>query len=65
MANIILKRVLQAIIPLFAIGREKEAENFLRKNKTVGLEKTTNQVLEQMRINSRFVKKYTVNSFSS
>ena len=58
LANMLLRRVLQAVIPICAIGREKETEAFLRKNKAVGLERTVEQVLEELRINSRFVRKY-------
>jgi len=58
LANMLLRRVLQSVIPLSGIGREKETEAFLRKNKVAGLERTVEQVLEELRINSRFVRKY-------
>ncbi len=56
LANMLLRRVLQTIVPTCAIGKEKEIEEFLRKNKEKGLERSVEQVLEMLRVNSRFVK---------
>ncbi len=58
LANMLVRRVLQSVIPICGIGREKEVENFLKKNKIKGLEKTVDQIFEELIINSRFVKKY-------
>ncbi|OGK09852.1 hypothetical protein A2767_01500 [Candidatus Roizmanbacteria bacterium RIFCSPHIGHO2_01_FULL_35_10] len=57
LATMLLRRVLQAIIPICGIGREKEVTEFFTMNKPAGLERSIDQVLEMMRINSRFVKK--------
>ncbi len=58
LVNMLLRRVLQAIIPISGIGKEKEVVDFLKKNKTKGLEKSIDQVLEELRINAKFVKLY-------
>ena len=58
LANMLLRRILQAVVPLSGIGRENAIENFLKKNKVAGLERTAEQVLEELRINSRFTSKY-------
>lgn len=54
----LLRRLLKVIIPIGAIGKEKQAKEFIKKNVTRSLEKTARQVLEELQINSRFVKKY-------
>jgi len=57
LANMLLRRLLQAIIPVCGIGKEKEVTAFFTKNKTAGLERSIDQALEMMRVNSRFVNK--------
>ncbi len=58
LANMLLRRILQSIIPTCGIGNEQEVKEFLLKNKTPGLERTVEQVSEELLINSRFVRKY-------
>ena len=58
LGSMLLRRILQAVIPICGIGQEKKVEKFLNKNKIPGLERTVEQVLERLRINSRFVSKY-------
>ncbi|MBI4225843.1 M1 family metallopeptidase, partial [Candidatus Roizmanbacteria bacterium] len=58
MANMLLRRILQSIIPICGIRKEMKVENFLETNKIKGLERTIKQVLEQLKINSRLVRKY-------
>lgn len=60
LAIMLMRRILQSIIPISGIGREAEIEKFLNKNKMLGLERSVEQTLEKLKINSRFVKKYKV-----
>ncbi len=57
-ANTILRRMLKTVIPTCAVGREKEAVMFLRKNKLPGMEKTYEQIEEELTVYSRFTKRY-------
>ncbi len=58
LATMLLRRILQSVIPICGISREKQVELFLRKNKVAGLGRTIEQVLEELRINTRFVNRY-------
>ncbi len=59
-ANTILRRIIKSIIP-YCLGYEKEADEFLKKNKVAGLERSYEQAIEELRINARFVKNYSKN----
>lgn len=56
-ADMLLRRVLKLIIPSFGIGREEEVREFLDGIKSVNLKKTVEQVMEELEIHSRFVKR--------
>jgi aminopeptidase N len=56
-ADMLLRRILKLIIPSFGIGREEEISKFLDGIKSVSLKKTVEQVMEEMEIYSRFVKR--------
>jgi len=55
-AHMILRRILQMVIPVCGIGREEEVEQFMKKYQTKSLEKTFEQIWEELQINSKFVK---------
>ena len=57
-STVLLRRLLKIIIPVGAINKTDEALKFLNQNKIMGLERTYDQVLEELRVNSKFVKKY-------
>lgn len=56
-ADMLLRRVLKLIVPSFGIGREEEIRKFLNSIKMVSLKKTVEQVMEELEIHSRFVKR--------
>ncbi len=56
-ADMLLRRVLKLIVPSFGIGREEEIRKFLNGIKMVSLKKTVEQVMEELEIYSRFVKR--------
>ncbi|MBU3979672.1 hypothetical protein KKE68_08335, partial [Patescibacteria group bacterium] len=56
-ADMLLRRVLKLIVPSFGIGREDEMRKFLDSIKMVSLKKTVEQVMEELEIYSRFVKR--------
>lgn len=56
----LLRRLMKVIIPVGAVEKEKQAKEFVRKNINRSLEKTASQVLEELEINNRFVKKYKI-----
>ncbi len=58
LAIMILRHLLQSIVPVAGISNEKEIIKFLGTHTPEGLEKTVDQVLVELEINSRFVKKY-------
>ncbi len=53
-----MRKTLKFIIPECSIGKEQEINLFLQKKKIAGLDKTYAQVLEELEVNSRFVRKY-------
>jgi len=61
LANMLLRKILKSIVPVCGVGYEKEIEKFLRENKISGLERTIDQTLEELRINSRFAHRYKIN----
>jgi aminopeptidase N len=54
--GVLLRRFVKIVIPTCGIGHEDEVKEFIRKNKVAGLEKTFEQVWEELEINSAFVK---------
>lgn len=56
-ADMLLRRVLKLIVPSFGIGREEEIRKFLDSIKGENLKKTCEQVMEELEIYSRFVKR--------
>ncbi|MBU4098598.1 ERAP1-like C-terminal domain-containing protein, partial [Patescibacteria group bacterium] len=56
-ADMLLRRVLKLIVPSFGIGREEEIRKFLNSIEGVNLKKTVEQVMEELEIYSRFVKR--------
>lgn len=57
LANMLLRRILQVIVPICGVGREKEVEVLLSKNTPQGLARSIDQALETLRVNSRFANK--------
>ncbi len=57
-STVLLRRLLKMIIPIGAINKVNNAVAFLNKNKIIGLEKTYNQIIEELQINSKFIRKY-------
>jgi aminopeptidase N len=57
MAEMILRYILKYTIPQFGIGREKLVEEFLGSVKGVGLQKTFEQIKEELEIHSRMVER--------
>lgn len=60
LATMILRHLLQDIVPIAGIGYEKEIAAFLHTHSPNDLKKTVDQVLEELAINSRLVKKYKI-----
>ncbi|MFH1720062.1 MAG: M1 family metallopeptidase [Patescibacteria group bacterium] len=55
--GMLLRRILKLIVPSFGIGREEEIRKFLNRIKSLNLKQTVGQVMEEMEIYSRFVKR--------
>lgn len=56
-AYMVLRRVLKLVVPSFGIGREEEIRRFLKRIGNINLKKTVEQVMEELEIYSRFVKR--------
>lgn len=56
-ADMLLRRILKLIVPSFGVGREGEIRKFLNSIKLVSLKKTTEQVMEELEVHSRFVRR--------
>ena len=56
-----MRKTLRFIIPECAIGKEQEINQFLQEKKIDGLKKTYAQALEELEVNSRFVRNYSSN----
>ncbi len=59
-----MRKTLKFIVPECAIGKEQEIRLFLQEHKIAGLDKTYAQVLEELEVNTRFVRNYTKKSKS-
>lgn len=57
MADMLLRRILKLIVPSFGVGREEEMRKFLTNIKNVNLKRTCEQVMEELEVYSRFVKR--------
>lgn len=56
--TIYMRKTLKFIVPECAIGKEQEINQFLHERKIAGLEKTYTQVLEELEVNARFVRRF-------
>jgi tricorn protease interacting factor F2/3 len=55
---IYMRKTLKFIVPECAIGKEQEINLFLQEHKIAGLDKTYAQALEELEVNTRFVRRY-------
>jgi tricorn protease interacting factor F2/3 len=53
----LLRRFVKIVIPECGIGEEEKVKKFIENNKVAGLEKSFDQVWEELQINSAFVNK--------
>ncbi|MBI3366119.1 M1 family metallopeptidase [Candidatus Roizmanbacteria bacterium] len=53
-----MRKTLKFIIPECAIGKEQEINLFLQEHTIAGLDKTYAQVLEELEVNVKFVRRY-------
>lgn len=55
-ADMLLRHILKLVVPVSGVGREDKLKKFLFGVKNVKLEKTFEQVIEEMEVYSRFVR---------
>ncbi|MEO6508508.1 MAG: M1 family metallopeptidase, partial [Patescibacteria group bacterium] len=54
--GVLLRRLVKIVMPVCGVGHEDKVKKFIEKNKIIGLEKTFEQIWEELQINSEFVK---------